>query len=186
MDVFLEYLIRKKPSGVDVAKKLGLVLAAVLVSIVVIMFFSAIPILRSYVFVALAGVVYGLVVLLRNFNVEYEYIFTNGDLDIDIVKAQRSRKRMVSLKVRDIEVMASDANTTYKQDFENDHFSKKYRAVFDETQGHIYHVIFSSDGKRIRLTFQPPAKLLEAMKKMNPHSVNVDPEDMPADKESAE
>ena len=47
MDVFLEYLMRKKPSGVDVAKKLGLVLAAVLVSIVVIMFFSAITILRS-------------------------------------------------------------------------------------------------------------------------------------------
>ncbi len=178
MDVFLEYLVRKKSSGLDVLKKLGLVLAAVVVSLAVIMGFSLVPFLRGYILLGIAAVIYGLVVLMRNFSLEYEYIFTNGDLDIDIVKAQTTRKRMVSLQCKNIELMASEKNMTYKRDFESDSISKKYNAVYDMAQGRVYHVLFVHDGERMLLTFQPPAKLLAAMKKLNPRCVNVDTEDI--------
>ncbi len=178
MDIFLEYLLRKKSSGIDVVKKLGLVLAAVAACVIIIFAFSLVQFLRAYILLGIAAVIYGLVVLMRNFSLEYEYIFTNGDLDIDIVKAQTTRKRMVNLSCKNIELMASDKNMNYKRDFESDSISKKFNAVYDASLGGIYHVLFVRDGERIMLTFQPPVKLLAAMKKMNPRCVNLDPEDV--------
>ncbi len=185
MDVFLEYLMRKKPTGLDVLKKLGLVLAAVLVSMLVIIGFPMLgSFMTSYVLLGVAAVVYGAVVLLRNFNLEYEYIFTNGDLDIDIVKAQKTRKRLTSLKCKSIELMASAQNMTYKREFESEAISKRYNAVYDPSQGGIYHVLFIFDGERRLLTFQPPAKLLAAMQKMNPRCVHVEPGDIGGESET--
>ena len=178
MDVFLEYLMQKKATGLDLLKQIGVILAALVLCILVLFGFPMIsPFLNTYIFLAIAGVVYFAIVLLRNFNLEYEYIFVNGDLDIDIVKAQKTRKRMLSLSCKNIEVMASDKNMNYKRDFEDGVFAKKYNAVFNAADGRVYHIIFSKNGERFLLTFQPPVKLLAAMKKMNPRSIYVDAED---------
>ncbi len=180
MDVFLEYLMRKRASGLDKLKELGLVIAGILLCIAILLFMPLVRFLAAYVPLAIAAVVYGVVILSRNFNLEYEYIFTNGDLDIDIVKAQKTRKRMTSIRCKNIELMASDSNMVYKRDFEGDNFSKEFDAVFDVRQGGIYHVIYTFDGERMLLSFQPPVKLLAAMKKMNPRCVFVDAEDAAA------
>jgi len=42
-------------------------------------------------------------------------------------------------------------------------------------------VLFVNDGEKLLLTFQPPAKLLTAMKNYNPRCVHVDPEDVVED-----
>ena len=179
MDVFLEYLMKKKQTGMDVLKQLGLILAGIVASYIVMVVFSMLgSFFASYTLLAVAGVFYGTWVLLRNYKLEYEYIFTNGDLDIDVIKAQKTRKRLTSLQCKKIEVMASDKNMTHKRSFENESISKKYNAVFDPNLGGIYHVLFTYDGEKRLLTFQPPAKLLEAMKKFNPRCVFVDEEDL--------
>lgn len=179
MDVFLEYLMRKKTSGLDWLKKLGLVLAAFVACVAIIMFFPLLgSFMSAYTLLGVAAVVYGMVILMRNFNLEYEYIYTNGDLDIDIVKAQKTRKRLTSLKCKNIEVMASDSNMEFKRDFENQSISKRFNAVYDPSQGGIYHVLFFNDGERMVLSFQPPKKLLDAMKKLNPRCVHVDAADV--------
>lgn len=52
--------------------------------------------------------------LLGNFNIEYEYILTNNDLDIDKVIGKRKRKRMISLDVSTAEAFAPyPAETTF-------------------------------------------------------------------------
>ena len=178
----LEYLMRKKSTPLDMLKKLGLVVATFVASVAVTIIFPMIgSFMTPYILLGIAGVIYGAVVLLRNFSLEYEYIFTNGDLDVDIVKAQHSRKRMTSLKCKNIEVMASDKNMEFKREFENESISKKFNAVFDAAAGGIYHVLFVNDGEKLLLTFQPPAKLLTAMKNYNPRCVHVDPEDVVED-----
>ncbi len=186
MDIFLEYLMKKKQTGLDVLKQLGVLVAAVIASFLVMFIFQMLgDFLASYTLLGVAGVTYGMVVVLRNFNLEYEYIFTNGDLDIDIIKARKVRKRLVSLQCKRIEIMASDKNTTYRSDFESESISKRFNAVYNPALGGIYHVVFTYDGERIMLTFQPPAKLLTAMKELNPRCVFVDDEDI-IEKESTE
>lgn len=179
MDVFLEYLMKKKQTGLDVLKQLGIILAGVIVAYAVMVIFTMLPsFFGAYWLLGVVGVFYGTWVLLRRYNLEYEYIFTNGDLDIDMIKAQKTRKRMVSLQCKKIEIMASDKNMTYKREFESDSISKKYNAVFDPALGGVYHALFTYDGERMLLTFQPPTKLLDAMRKMNPRCVLVDEEDL--------
>ena len=179
MDVFLECLMKKKQTGLDVLKQIGLILAGVVASYVVMIVFQMLgSFFASYTLLGVAGVFYGTWVLLRNYNLEYEYIFTNGDLDIDVIKAQKTRKRMVSLQCKKIELMASDKNMTYQRDFESDSIFKRFNAVFNPALGGVYHVLFTYDGERMLLTFQPPAKFLEAMKKLNPRCVFIDEEDL--------
>ncbi|MBE7035079.1 MAG: hypothetical protein E7402_03015 [Ruminococcaceae bacterium] len=178
MDVFLEYLFEKKTTAQDVVKKMLLVLAAVLVCMVVIVVFSMLgQFFMSYVLLAIAAVVYGLVVLLRNFSLEYEYVFTNGDLDVDIVKGRKTRTRLTSLHCRQIQLMAPITDADMKRQAESDSISRRYNAVYDESQGGVYHVIYIRDGERLLLTWQPPRALLAAMKKTNPRVITIAPED---------
>ncbi|MBE7047804.1 MAG: hypothetical protein E7393_00315 [Ruminococcaceae bacterium] len=179
MDIFLEYLMRKKPSGTDVMIKFGLVLAAVVLCVIMLglpVVFGAF--ISTYVPLVIVAIIYGLMVLLRNFNLEYEYIFTNGDLDIDIIKGRKTRKRLVSFQCKDIEIMASAETGVYANEFNREGIASVYDAVYDTARGGVYCVLFAKDGKKHTLSFQPPVKLLEAMQKMNPRCVHLTPEDI--------
>lgn len=173
MDIFLEYLLDKKSTAADMLKKVGIILAAVVVMILIVNIMAMFgTVLLSYMPLALAAEVYGVYLLIRNFNIEYEYIFTNGELDIDIIKSRRVRKRLTSLTTKNIELMARKENSLYRRDFENESIAKKYDAVYDPAKGDIYCVLYSVDGVRSLLTFQPPEKLVEAMQKLNPRAVH--------------
>ena len=50
-----------------------------------------------------AGAIYGGYKLISLLSIEYEYIYTNGDLDVDKIVAKSNRKRMVSIKCSEVE-----------------------------------------------------------------------------------
>ena len=100
MDLFCEYLVKKKSMS-DNLKRAGLILACVAVCFAIIYFslfvkrafISAMPIL-------VAAAIYGTVIFGRNFSLEYEYIFTNGVLDIDVIKGRARRAKLISVPCR--------------------------------------------------------------------------------------
>ncbi len=101
-DVFLEYLIAKKHKGGEMLLKLGVIVAAIAVIVI------AFPLLTSFglgsvAMLLAAGAVYGAYILITSFNVEFEYIITNGEMDIDKITAQRKRKRLITIKCKDFE-----------------------------------------------------------------------------------
>lgn len=100
MDNFKEQLVKKTPSSKDKISKvmvllMGLSLGALVVFIALGFFQSFVPI----AFLVGLGILYGAFLLSLRFDVEYEYIFTNGEMDIDKIIAQRSRKRLVTVKI---------------------------------------------------------------------------------------
>ena len=97
MDNFHEHLVAKKSTGADTAKKAGLYLAAVLIGLVLVLFLSVFFPINF----ALAGVLLYLAYYLASgLDVEYEYTFTNGDIDIDKIMGKRKRKRLVTASVK--------------------------------------------------------------------------------------
>ena len=70
----------------------------------------------------LIGMVLGLLgyyFVLPNFDLEYEYLYVGGDIDIDKIMAKRKRKRIASYSKDNLEVMAptgSDHLTDYVKD----------------------------------------------------------------------
>ena len=101
MDTFFEQIIKVKRTGKDMAILIATILvAAVLLSI------AGFFIMTSYMPIAFLvgfGVCWGAYKLIMMTYVEYEYIFTNGDLDIDKITARSSRKRVVSILCSNVE-----------------------------------------------------------------------------------
>lgn len=171
MDTFLEYLMEKKSTGKTVLLKMGIVLLAVIVMMLVFTVMASIPFLSSFALLGAVAVVYGAYILLRGLNVEYEYIFTNGDLDIDVIKGKKVRKRLLGVSCKNIELMASYDDANHKAEFENTSITKRLDAVYDEKKGGIYGIIYSDTGERRLLKFQPPENLVDNMKKYNPRCI---------------
>ncbi len=101
MDTFFEQIVSVKRSAVQIAGVVGIMLAAVVLLIVAYLLF--IIGLAPISFLLVCGVCWGGYKLIMRSSIEYEYIFTNGDLDIDKIIAKSSRKRMVSINCSKVE-----------------------------------------------------------------------------------
>ncbi len=162
MDVFCEYIVKVKKNPVELTiSALGIILAVILLGFSLFFLFTP---FSSFVLLIDAGVVYGAYILITHFNVEYEYILTNGDIDIDKIIAKRKRKRVLSFSTKEFEIVAP-----YKQ-------GENYTNVLDlgtRNYENAYYAVFSKDGQKKTLVFNPPQKMIEAMKTYSPRTVNL-------------
>lgn len=102
-DVFVEYLVKKKKTGKDYLIQIGVVLAAL---VIIFLAFALSPYLGAFSIIStlvIVAVIYGAYYLFTNTRVEFEYILTNGEMDIDKIIAQRKRKRLITVKCKDFE-----------------------------------------------------------------------------------
>ena len=101
MDTFYEQIIKIKLTG-----KAKMYIAAILVVDAILLaglLFLTMLFAPSFSILVVAGVAFGTYKLISLLSVEFEYIFTNGDLDVDKITAKSSRKRMVSIKCSQVE-----------------------------------------------------------------------------------
>ena len=162
MDVFCEYIVKVKKNPVELTiSALGIILAVILLGFSLFFLFTP---FSSFVLLIDAGVVYGAYILITHFNVEYEYILTNGDIDIDKIIAKRKRKRVLSFSTKEFEIVAP-----YKQG-EN---STNVLDLGTRNYENAYYAVFSKDGQKKTLVFNPPQKMIEAMKTYSPRTVNL-------------
>lgn len=97
MDHFVEQLIKKQTTSSDTIKRAGIILGAVVFSGFFVL--AALVTYALYLVLLIIGVVYLAVFLIQGTSVEYEYILTNGELDIDKIIGKRKRKRLVTIKM---------------------------------------------------------------------------------------
>ena len=100
MDVFNEQIVKIKSGAKNISLKILLWLAALFL---VFLTFLFIDYLNTIAIIIIGGLFYGAYKLSSRLNVEYEYILTNGELDVDKIVAQSTRRRMVTIKCSDIE-----------------------------------------------------------------------------------
>lgn len=96
MDIFAEQLVKKEADGKTIALKILIgILTALVAAAAVFFMLIGLPI----VLLAGIGAVYGGYYLFTGLDCEYEYIMTNGDIDVDKIIAKRKRKRLITAKV---------------------------------------------------------------------------------------
>ena len=150
MDTFFEQIVKMKLSGKAIA-----VIAAIFFVDAAILFFVftlAATVRASFLFIIVMAVIYGTNKILKQISVEYEYIFTNGDLDVDKIIGKSSRKRMVSVKCTNVEKygdyqngMAAPGSVKKTYFFCNaDSENQKYMIVKDKDEG-IIMIVFAPD-----------------------------------------
>ncbi|MGI5959937.1 MAG: DUF6106 family protein [Massiliimalia sp.] len=101
MDVFLEQIVAKKRTSQDVLKTVGIILAAIILIFAALFILPAVvPFLSTLGLFLVVGILYGTWYLLTSSSVEYEYILTNGEIDVDKIIARRKRKRLITVNTR--------------------------------------------------------------------------------------
>ncbi len=169
MDIFTECMVKKKKGTIDYLK----VVLCILIIITVLMampFVSQVKYVGIILFMVCAGVIYLLYNIIISINLEYEYTFTNGAMDVDKIIAARRRKRITSLNARSIEIMAS-VHSNEAGAYANDKSIKRYYACTSVDDPDTYFVIYSENDKKYMLIFNPNETIKDGFKRLNPQKV---------------
>ena len=163
MDIFCEYIVKKQQTAKDLVKRLGIIMAAIVLSFLFLVFNNM---LMGFGFILIAAVIYGAVFLYRKTNIEYEYILTNSILDIDKIFAKSSRKRAESIDFKNVEGFgrASEAPSSPAKEFD-------YAGNINDSN--VFYIEFFKDGEKKRVFFQPNQKILDNLHKVAPKLVPV-------------
>lgn len=186
-DVFMEHLVKKQRTTADKVK-IGLIIAGgILVTLVLLaaLFVLAAAFsggdggnaaVRQMVFTVglllIAGAWYGAYLLLNGRSIEYEYIVTNNELDIDKVLAKKGRKHLITVDIQEAKLMARTDDNNYNAVYKNPPEGVKvldYSALSPEYM--TYFIDCTVDEQRTIVVFQPPQKMVEALWKYNPRAV---------------
>ena len=97
MDTYCEQLVKIKKGAKFYLGVIGIWLAVLIIAFLSLIFLRVL----SAIIIVAAG--YGAYYLCSFLSVEYEYIITNGTFDVDIIYSKRSRKRMSSFELADVE-----------------------------------------------------------------------------------
>jgi len=162
-DVFNEQIVKRKQTMMDKLKRVGLILAVILLFIL-IMLTPAANFAAVIVFAAGFGAYY----LMSFLRVEYEYIFTNGELDIDIIYNKSRRKRVFSSMVNKIEIMAHIEDMNHAGHFSGVAQINNYG--IGENGPDTYAFLINISGKQTKVIIDPNEKMLRAIAGAIPRS----------------
>ena len=112
----------------------------------------------------------------RNTNLEYEYQFISGSLDIDVIFAKRKRKKARKFDIRAVELFAPADSEVFKP-YERKKEEKAYRVV-DYSSGYPdrkkYAFIVSIGEKGVaKVVFEPNEKMVEAIRHYIPSKMRA-------------
>lgn len=160
-DFYTEQLVKRKATGTTVLAKAGLVIltAASFILVMHIPFAIIVPLLL----IALD------VYLFRNMDVEYEYLFVNGELDIDKIMAKSRRKRVFSTDVSELELLAPSESSELRLIK-----ADKTHNYSTGVAGHkTYDLIVIQKGQKIKIIFEPNETILKGFKTLDPRKVII-------------
>lgn len=162
MDVFFEQIVSIKKSGKVLAIGLSVWAFAILIVLFLLLFASGL--IGSFAPILVIGVLYGAWWLTAKLNIEYEYIVTNGTMDIDKIINKSSRQRISSFELAKVQsVERYNPNLLQNVGRENIVFA------CNQKDPDAYLLIASREDTKVNyIVFSPNEKLREAIKKSLP------------------
>ena len=167
-DLYTEVMVPKKPTAKEQAIKFVLILFTVLFALAGLLFM---PILL------IGAVVLGVVdyIFIPRLSVEFEYLYVNGELDVDRIFSKSRRKRAASYDLSSMEIMAlwnSHRLDSYKH---NRGLKKVDYSSGMEGQGHKpYGFVISNKSQLELVIFEPNETMLKDIRSKMPRKVFFD------------
>ena len=166
MDNFAEQLVKKNETNSDKTRRVMLIVVGVLftLSLLVLSLFQIRNPIISVLGLALAAAAgYGTYHFVQNTYIEYEYSFTNGELDVDKIIAKKKRHEMLSTSVRQFTAFGKYDDSIEETDDMTIVFAT------DNIASHEYYADFNDESVgSARLVFSPDERMLENITKFLP------------------
>lgn len=160
MDNFYELLVSTKKS---LTYKIANISFYVLI-LLAVMFMRYIFVFLLYAVLALAAFL-----IKKTLYVEYEYIFTNGEIDVDKILEMKKRKRVITFNIKNVELLAPEGSA-YLKEFYNKP-SKVLSLYPKDNSKQVYVAMVTGGNQRLQLRFVPNEELLDLCYKYNPRAV---------------
>ena len=165
-DLYSELLVKKDRTAKDVAIKYGLITLTVLFAVAGLF-------IMPLLLVAALGLGIACYFIVPKTDVEFEYLFVNGDMDIDMVMSKAKRKRVQSFKLSEADLVAPV--NSHRMDYYNGNQRMK---VLDYSSGNPEHkrfAVITRDGTdACKIIIEPDEPLAQAMKNSAPSKVFLD------------
>ncbi len=153
-DIFIEQIVAKKKSSKDTLRSVG---GFALAGIATLVSATIMPGLFPLVLLGTGFLAY----FNSTFcNLEYEYQFTNTELDIDAIYNKQRRKKKVSLNLKDSVVIFNSANQTQANQYSN---LKTIDYSSGNTGNSTYNIITSYNNVTTKFIIEPNENLVNAM-----------------------
>ncbi len=158
-DFYTEQLIKKQTSMKDMVVKA--ILVSVAIVSVLIVFIFPLGLLVPIIVIALVWFA------MTRMDVEYEYLYVNGDLDIDKIMHKSKRKRVFSANAKEMEILAPIDAPQLSQ-YHNAKIMDLSSRAADTRK---YAMIVARGGGLEKLIFEPNDTIIEGLFMMAPRKV---------------
>lgn len=161
MDTFFEQLVSIKKTAKTWLALFGITFAALILACAAFLFLGSFGLLLA------AAVFYGAYRLYMLFFIEYEYIITNGTMDVDKIIAKSSRKREMSFELSSVVRLEKyNVNARPMGNF------KKTVIACNEDDPAAYFLVTSEEGSGTKLlVFSPDERIKSAIVKFVPKHI---------------
>lgn len=158
-DFYTEQLVKRKTPPSTILLKALLILVTILSAslVLIIPFGIIVPIILIFVDKF----------LFESMDVEYEYLFVNGNLDIDKIMAKSRRKRLFSMEISELELIAPKGAPELRQ-YQGLKSTDLSSMTGDAKQ---YEMILVQKGGKKKVVFEPNSVIIEGMKMLAPRKV---------------
>lgn len=161
-DLYSEILVSRQPQPINVLKKAGLI-AGVIVGLAGGVMITPVLLLAAIAF----GV--GIWYFFPRFNVEYEYLIVNKDLDVDIIYSQKKRKKGAEFDLNDMDILAP--LNSHRMDYYNGNTRMK---ICDFTSGRDDITPYAMVIKGQKILLELDRETVENMRRTYPNKVFLD------------
>lgn len=164
-DLYTELIVKRKTPVSDQVKKVLLIVATVLIAFVGLF-------VTPFGLIALIAIGVADYFLIPRFDLEFEYLYVNGELDVDRIMSKTKRKRARSLDLEKMVLMAPV--NSHELDYYNHNNSIK---LVDFSSGEPDHKIFAlimqSDKGLEKILFEPNDVMLNDIRRIAPSKVKL-------------
>lgn len=175
-DSFIEQMVKRGTKQKDNIRRAFIVLGGLIIlSIPWLIGFNAVYFVEPVLIMVVGLAVW---ILWRRASREYEYIYTEGLIDIDVVFGRSSRKHLFSIDARKATLIAPALNPKAKEETEGKSFDRKIFACEGDIKDDTYVLIGEYMSRKYLVYWEPDERILDGIKHYAPRHSIIRPEDL--------
>jgi len=155
-DVYKEQIVKRKSGAKELFLKVLLVLAVIVITVLAFAFLGG-----FFAPLLLFGSGFGAFYLMSFLNLEYEYQLTNADLDIDCIYNRSRRKRIMTVKLKELDFMAHIDDKSKSNELNNVGAVKDFSSGTPGPDTYVFTV--QEKGVKTKVIIEPNEKMLRAI-----------------------